>query len=153
MKTARQFAIRDIAKHLREEEKKRGFRSLFIIAPSSLYTQENRRLNELLGIRSINLIGNKNGLKNKDRNQWDNRFGNLNIVSNREKSSAHKTDVGVFWDKDNNKWRAQIWICNKKVHLGYFTEKQDALDKYKKALENMNLYNGDAKQFRNILTL
>lgn len=144
MKTARHFAIRDIAKHLREEEKKRGFRSVFIVVASSLYTQENRMLNKLLGIRSINLMGNINGLKNKD---------NLNIVSNREKSSVHKTDVGVFWAKDNNKWRAQIWTFGKRVHLGYFTKKQDALDKYQKALEKIENYNGDAKQFRNILTL
>lgn len=117
MKTARQFAIRDIAKHLREEEKKRGFRSVFIVAAGSLCTQENRRLNELLGV-----MGNK-------------------------------TDVGVYWYKDNNKWRAQIWAFGRRVHLGYFTHKQDALDKYQKALEKIENYNGDAKQFRNILTL
>ena len=88
-----------------------------------------------------------------DNNRLNNHMDNLQIISNRENSSRSKIDCGVSWFKAANKWLAQIVIGGKVIYLGVFTEKQDGLDMYKLALNNIHLYNGDKKQFRNILTL
>ena len=34
---------------------------------------------------------------------------------------------GVFWEKDRNKWRAQICFAQHKHFLGYFDNKEDAI--------------------------
>lgn len=44
---------------------------------------------------------------------------------------------GVVWDKSNKKWRAQITFKGKKHNLGYFTNKQDAINARKKAEEEL----------------
>jgi len=88
-----------------------------------------------------------------DNNPLNNHVDNLEVISQRENTSIHKTDIGVCWHKRDKKWMASIRIGVKVIHLGCFTDKQQGLNKYQLALENMNLYNGDAKQFRNILTL
>ncbi len=76
-----------------------------------------------------------------NRNPLDNRRSNLRIVSrsinniNRGKnktwkgrptSSAYR---GVSWNKKMKMWQAYVW-CNKSMHLGYFTEEDDAARAY-----------------------
>ena len=34
---------------------------------------------------------------------------------------------GVFWEKDRNKWRAQVCFAQHKHFLGYFDNKEDAI--------------------------
>ena len=84
-----------------------------------------------------------------DNNPLNNHVDNLQIISNRENSSRGKKDVGIHWHKHANKWQAQINIGGKVIHLGLFTDKQEGLDQYQKALDNMHLFNGDKKQFKN----
>ena len=86
-----------------------------------------------------------------DNNKLNNHADNLQIISQRENTSVHKTDCGIYWNKANKKWQAQIWIGDKRVFLGRFIDKQDGLDKYQKALENYHLFSGDTKLFRNNL--
>ena len=84
--------------------------------------------------------GHKLVVDHKDNNPLNNHVDNLQLISQRENTSHHKTDCGVNWDKATNKWRARIRIGDKRVHLGLFTDKQEGLDQYQKALENMHLY-------------
>lgn len=84
-----------------------------------------------------------------DNNPLNNHVDNLELVSQRYNSSCHKIDPGVFFNK--NKWVSQIIIKRKTRYLGRFTDKQDALDMYQKAVNNIHLYNDDAKEFRNKL--
>jgi hypothetical protein len=70
-----------------------------------------------------------------DNNPLNNNVNNLELVSQRYNTSCNKTDVGTSWDKRRNKWEARIRINNKKKFLGYFDDKQDALDAYQKALD------------------
>jgi hypothetical protein len=86
-----------------------------------------------------------------DNNKLNNRLDNLELVSVRYNSSCHKIDPGICWHKQMNKWTVKININKHQVYLGYFIEKEIALEQYKKALDNMHLYNGDAKAFRNAL--
>lgn len=71
----------------------------------------------------------------------DNRLINLRDVSNREnaRNSALRSNntsgvVGVNWNKSTQKWKAQIRTPNGvQKHLGYFSEKCDAIASRKAA--------------------
>ena len=64
-----------------------------------------------------------------DHNPSDNRIHMLRASSNPENGKNQKHQInntsgvmGVCWDKDRNKWRAQIQIKGKNKYLGIFTE-------------------------------
>jgi hypothetical protein len=70
----------------------------------------------------------------------DNRLANLRDVdstaNNRNKilPNTNKSGVmGVNWEKKYTKWRAQIQVDGKGLHLGYFTNKEDAISARKEA--------------------
>jgi len=70
----------------------------------------------------------------EDRDGLNNRRSNLRIATrsqngmnrkiNKNNTSGYK---GVYWHKQHQKWCAQIKINNKKIHLGYFDNKIDAV--------------------------
>jgi hypothetical protein len=60
-----------------------------------------------------------------NNNPLDNRFENLQIITNRENLSKDKKNktskyTGVSWNKKANKWHSRLNIKNKAIHLGYF---------------------------------
>ena len=68
-----------------------------------------------------------------NRNPLDNRRENLRIVTQQENcmnltiSKNNKSGVpGVCWDKDANKWKAEIRYKYKKINLGRFEKLEDA---------------------------
>lgn len=73
---------------------------------------------------------------NRSNNKWLNlrkaeRYQNF---GNQYKYSNNKSGVkGVCWDKDANKWLAQIQIKNKKIKLGRFIRLEDAKLAYETA--------------------
>lgn len=71
-----------------------------------------------------------------NRNTLDNRISNLRIAShsqnnmNKSLQSNNTSGVtGVRFDKNRNKWVAKIKKDGKTIHLGYFTNKDDAIRK------------------------
>lgn len=73
-------------------------------------------------------------------NRSDDRWANLRDVSHSENcanvalrsdntSGAH----GVVWDAARSKWRAQIRVDGKKVNLGRFADKSEAIKAHKAA--------------------
>ena len=106
----------------------------------------------------IHYSGTKDGLKNKklhriimdepeglmidhiNRIPLDNRKDNLRTVTNQQNmmNTGIRSDntsgfTGVYWDKKKNKWEARITINGKKKFLGYFKDKQDAINTRKEA--------------------
>ena len=86
----------------------------------------------------------------------DNRLENLEVVTQREnanlkhiKSSSIYT--GVTWNKKNKRYRALIVINRYQIYLGEFKDEKIASEHYNIALNNLNLYNGDYKEFRSIV--
>jgi len=70
----------------------------------------------------------------------DNKIANLRSVTNQENQmnkSMLKNNTsgftGVYWHKPTNKWQSQIMINGKYKHLGYFTNKNDAIKARKEA--------------------
>ena len=67
----------------------------------------------------------------------DNRISNLQLKTNKDNSrcslkQSNNTSgyPGVYWNKANKKWKAQITINGKKKHLGYFDSPEVAYEAY-----------------------
>jgi len=70
----------------------------------------------------------------------DNRRSNLRIVNKSQNAINSKIRIdnksgfkGVYFDKRNKKWCAEIRLNKKKKFLGYFSNVLNAAEKYKKA--------------------
>lgn len=61
---------------------------------------------------------------------------NISIINRITPNSSNTSGVtGVIWDKSRNKWRASINFQNKNIFLGYFDEKEKAINARKIAEE------------------
>lgn len=75
-----------------------------------------------------------------NHNRLDNRFENLRDATNTDNQrnkSMQKNNTsgvtGVSWHSGTNRWHAQIYVDNKKLHLGSFASFSDAVDSRKNA--------------------
>lgn len=57
----------------------------------------------------------------------DNRKCNLRVCTQQE-NTRNKVSKGVPKRCDTNRWEAYVFMNNKKIHLGYFATKEEALD-------------------------
>lgn len=70
----------------------------------------------------------------------DNRIVNLRLATHQQnqqnRSKPYKNNssglLGIYWNKQNKKWRAIIEINGKNKHLGYFNTAEQAHDAYLK---------------------
>ncbi|QFR56505.1 HNH endonuclease [Bacillus phage 056SW001B] len=83
------------------------------------------------------IVGAKNGevVDHINGNKLDNRKENLRITT-QEQNTRNRKAKGYFWSKQMGKWSAQIKVDNKKIHLGYFDNKEEAISKYREAHKN-----------------
>ena len=73
-----------------------------------------------------------------NRNKSDNRIKNLREATysenqqNTDKKSNNKSGYkGVAYEKVAKKWRSQISVNGKRIHIGYFNTKEEAAEAYK----------------------
>ena len=84
-------------------------------------------------------ISTTNEIDHIDIDSTNNRIENLRVV-NHSKNQRNKNKrkncssqyKGVNWNKQNNKWKAQININGKVKYLGLFTNEEEAAETYKK---------------------
>lgn len=76
----------------------------------------------------------ENMIDHIDRNPLNNQINNLREVSrqcnmrNSSDSRNNKSGVkGIIWDKNTNKWRARIMVDKKNIHLGSYTDFDNAV--------------------------
>jgi hypothetical protein len=76
----------------------------------------------------------ENDIDHIDGDPLNNRIENLRDVSHADngknaKRPARNTSgvVGVVWDSCNRKWRAQITVNQKNMHIGRYIDKADAI--------------------------
>lgn len=77
-----------------------------------------------------------------NKNKLDNRRSNLRTVSNQKnhwnmpiQKSNTSGFTGISWDKSRKKWVAVIWVNDKPIHLGRFSDKINAIIVRKEAKE------------------
>ena len=56
----------------------------------------------------------------------DNRKCNLRVCTQQE-NTRNRASSGVSKRCDTNRWEAYVFMANKKIHLGYFATKEEAL--------------------------
>lgn len=83
-------------------------------------------------------IDHRNGIK------ADNRIDNLRKAShstNKHNTGAQKNNAcgakGVMWCQTKKKWRARIMVDNRRIHLGRFTTKDEAVNAYREAAREL----------------
>ena len=89
-----------------------------------------------------------------DHNRGNNAWANLRSISrqenckNRSVDSRNKSGItGVYWNKAASRWRAQIGVDGKDIHLGSFISVIDAANARKLAETNYGFHaNHGAKQ-------
>jgi hypothetical protein len=81
----------------------------------------------------VEYIDHINGIRN------DNRICNLRSVSHKQNQWNRKTAKGYYWHKTTNKWRSQILLNRKSIHLGLYKTEQEARNAYLQAKEKYHI--------------
>lgn len=96
---------------------------------------KNRLMHRLiLGLTDKNIFVdhiNGNGLDNRKCNLR--KCSHLENMRNMRKRGGTSKYKGVFWDKNKNKWKANISINYRTIHLGSFDNELDAAHAYDKS--------------------
>lgn len=80
-------------------------------------------------------------------NRSDNRLSNLRVVpmsinpQNVRKPKADNTSgyLGAFWHKKQGRWRSQIRLAGKSIHLGYFETAEQAHEAFVAAKRKLHV--------------
>ena len=102
-------------------------------------------INRLVAMTFFDEDITKKQIDHIDGDKKNNFFENLRVCSpqqngfNRGKQKNNKSGLkGVFWDKKQKKWCAQIKINGKKKNLGRFNDRNVAYEKYKEAAKKLS---------------
>jgi hypothetical protein len=79
-------------------------------------------------------------IDHEDTDRANNRWSNLRAATRQQNAAnmalsvANKSGFkGVFWDEQNQKWRAGITVNSRWIHLGRYAKLEDAADAYEAA--------------------
>ena len=93
----------------------------------------------------LKVFGRKRLVDHINMNTLDNRKENLRICSqsmnmcNRGPTISNASGLkGVYWGKDNKKWRSRIMVNGKNIHLGRFETAEEAHAAYCNAAKHLH---------------
>ena len=91
-------------------------------------------------IRMHNFLMGEFDIDHRNNNKADNRNSNLrqatvsqNIMNRATRQDNSSGCTGVYWNKQKNKWAAKIILNGKQIHLGFFSNIEDAIQTRKEA--------------------
>jgi len=87
------------------------------------------------------VIPDQHQIDHIDGNRLNNNIDNLRIVSNQQNQWNHTKAKGYSRDKVKQKWRSHINVNSKKIHLGYYTEEEEARQAYLDAKLKFHIIN------------
>ena len=95
---------------------------------------KTKEIHRLVGLAFIPNPENKKCVDHIDTNKTNNNMSNLRWATMGENSRNTPISIrntsgikGISWRKDRNKWRVEIMHEYKTYHLGYFTDKEEAV--------------------------
>jgi hypothetical protein len=104
---------------------------------------KHMKLHRLIAYYFIDKANSKNTsfvVDHIDRNKLNNHVSNLRYVSHSEnnvncnkKKNCTSNHKGIYWNKQHQKWRAQIQINGRQKHLGRFANEEFARYAYETA--------------------
>ena len=96
---------------------------------------QNKRIHKLVADAFLPNPENKKCIDHIDNNRQNNNLINLRFATTTQNAQNAKISSkntsgtkGVYWNKNRNKWRAQIMINGKNINLGSFLKKDDAIN-------------------------
>ena len=78
----------------------------------------------------LNIDNPKDQIDHIDGNKLNNSIDNLRVVNQQQNNWNRTTAKGFYWNKKEKKWRAQIRLNSKTIHLGYYDSEIDARNAY-----------------------
>jgi hypothetical protein len=106
---------------------------------------EKFRLHRLIAQYFIPNPDNLEQVDHIDNNRLNNNIKNLrwvtrsqNIQNRKKKQNCSSKYIGVNLDKYAKKWKAQIYVNGKKLHLGLFKNEEDAAKIYDLKADEIN---------------
>jgi hypothetical protein len=91
-----------------------------------------------------------------DHDTLNNRIENLRLVTRSEnlknRKAKSENEFGVFYSNTFKKWEAHISVNRRKVHLGHFATKEEALKVRKAAEKKCGYHENHGKEAKTILS-
>lgn len=122
--------------------KRLGVNGYLFVTLSKNGTYKHTRIHQLVAIAFLNhkIDGHTIVVDHIDNNKQNNNLDNLQLISQRENCSKETIGTskytGVSYRKSRKKWRSQIRINGRLIHIGYFDSEYDAHFAYQKYLSN-----------------
>ena len=79
-----------------------------------------------------------NFIDHKNHDKTDNTDENLRVVTNQQ-NQFNTNARGYSWYEHKQKWKAEIKVNYKQMHLGYFVKEEDARAAYLEAKERLHI--------------
>ena len=74
-----------------------------------------------------------------DGDKTNNNISNLRVVTSQQNQFNMRNIKGYTWCKRDKKWRAQIQLNKKGIHLGYFDTEEEARNAYLEAKKKYHI--------------
>ena len=85
--------------------------------------------------KNLDLSNTKIQVDHINHDKLNNNIENLRVVSNQQNNFNRSNVKGYYFNKQLKKYKAQIKINQKEIHLGYYNTKEEAREAYLRAKE------------------
>jgi len=86
-------------------------------------------------------VSDNNMIDHEDGNKQNNHISNLRVGTNSLNQQNRRNVKGYYWDKKSKKYRANICINRKTIHLGMYKKEEDARNAYLEGKKKYHKWN------------